>query len=214
MTEDERLVLEATQVALARSLTTMLRSTFALGRRDRTVIAIAGESGSGKSSTATSIARVLTAEGHRTVVLHQDDYFLRAPRANHAHRCADLSSVGHHEVDLALLASHVAAFRAGFDNVPAPRADAASDSFVTWRPDFVNAAVLVVEGTYVLHLEDSDIRIFLDATHEDTAERRRQRNRDVDAPIIDRILAIEHDLIAPQISRAHIVIGSDFAIRA
>ena len=214
MTASERPVPEASQFALARSITTILRSTFALGRQDRTVIAIAGESGSGKSSTATSIAHGLTAEGHPTVVLHQDDYFLRAPRANHAHRCADLSSVGPHEVDLTLLASHIAAFRIGRANVLAPRADAASDSFVTWRPDFVNAAVLVVEGTYVLHLEESDIRIFLDATHEDTAERRRQRNRDVDEPIIDRILAIEHDLIAPQASRAHIVIGSDFAIRA
>ena len=210
MTADE---FDASQSALARSLTTMLRSTFALGRQDRTVIAIAGESGSGKSSTATSIAHAMTADGHPTVVLHQDDYFLRAPRANHAHRCTDLSSVGHHEVDLTLLASHVAAFRIGRADVLAPRADAASDSFVTWRPDFVNAAVLVVEGTYVLHLDDSDIRIFLDATHEDTAERRRLRNRDVDAPIIDRILAIEHDLIAPQMSRAHIVIGRDFTIR-
>jgi uridine kinase len=44
-------------------------------------------------------------------VLHQDDYFVRPPRTNHAHRVRDLRAVGPHEVDLARLAAHVAAFR-------------------------------------------------------------------------------------------------------
>lgn len=206
--------LEAAHLALAWSLGAVLREKFARGWPDRTVIAIAGESGSGKTVTASALAHVLTAEGRATGVLHQDDYFLRPPRANHEHRCADLASVGPHEVNLALLASHVAAFRARRDEVIAPRADAASDSFLTRRLDFGAMSVLIVEGTYVLRLDDTDIRIFLEATHVETADRRRRRNRDVDAPIIDQILAIEHALIAPQASRAHIVIDREFAIRS
>ena len=73
--------------------------------------------------------------------------------------------------------------------------------------------MLVVEGTYVLQFDDMDVRIFLEATHEETAERRMLRNRDVHAPIIDRILAIEHGLIASQARRADIVIDRAFAIR-
>lgn len=214
MTPDPTYQLEAAHLALARSLGAELRKQFARGWPDRTVIAIAGESGSGKSVTATALAHVLTVDGRSTGVLHQDDYFLRPPRANHDHRCDDLGSVGPQEVNLALLASHVAAFRAGRDEVIAPRADYQSDSFLTRRLDFGALAVLIVEGTYVLRLDHTDIRIFLEATHEETAERRRRRNRDVDAPIIDRILAIEHALIAPQASRAHIVIDREFGIRS
>ncbi len=213
MTGDAPLPLEGAQLALARSLATVLHEKFPVGGTARTVIAIAGESGSGKSITATSLAQQLTADGRAAAILHQDDYFLRPPRANHDHRCSDLASVGPHEVDLALLASHVAAFRAGREALIAPRADYATDSFLTRRLDFGAMAVLIVEGTYVLRLDDADIRIFLEATHEETAERRRRRNRDVDAPIIDRILAIEHALIAPQASRAHIVIDREFGIR-
>jgi uridine kinase len=77
-----------------------------------------------------------------------------------------------------------------------------------------NADVLVVEGTYVFQLADADVRIFLEATHEDTAERRRLRNRDVDAPIVDQVLAIEHALIAPQVRQADIVIDREFRIRS
>jgi uridine kinase len=79
--------------------------------------------------------------------------------------------------------------------------------------DFSGVEALIVEGTYVLTLEDLDVGIFLDATHEDTRERRRVRNRDIDAPIIDRVLAIEHRIIAPQASRAQIVIDREFRVR-
>lgn len=212
MTTGERLVLEPRHLALARSLADLLDPQLALAGGPRPVIAVAGESGSGKSITATALAEVLHERGRRVVVLHQDDYFIRPPRANHEHRCVDLGSVGPQEVNLALLAAHVADFRAGRDAM-GPRVDYASDSFHARELPFANADVLVVEGTYVLQLADTDIRIFLEATHEDTAERRRLRNRDVDAPIVDQVLAIEHALIAPQAERAHVLIDANFAIR-
>lgn len=212
MTTGERLVLEARHLSFARTLADLLDAELGLGRVSRPVIAIAGESGSGKSITATALAEVLRERGRRVVALHQDDYFVRPPRANHEHRCVDLASVGPQEVNLALLTSHVAAFRASRD-ATGPRVDYASDSFVTGELPFANADALVVEGTYVLRLAGTDIRIFLEATHEDTAERRRLRNRDVDAPIVDQVLAIEHTLIAPQAKRAHVRIDATFAIR-
>ena len=214
MTGDERLDLEPAHLILARSLLDKLERRFGLSGEGRTVVAIAGESGSGKSISATALAAVLAARGRSAVVLHQDDYFIRPPRANHAHRIVDLSGVGPHEVRLELLASHIAGFRAGRDVPDAPRADHHTDSFVTRRLDLATASVLIVEGTYVLTLEDSDVRIFLEATHEETAERRRRRNRDVDAPIIDRFLDIEHALIALQARRADILVDRHFGIRA
>lgn len=179
----------------------------------RLTIGIAGESGSGKSVTATGLARALEESGIRTCVLHQDDYFLLPPRANHEHRCVDLAHVGPHEVNLALIQEHIAAFRGCRRDVLVPRVDYASDSFGTRSCDFSGVAALIVEGTYVLTLEDIDVGIFLDATHVDTRERRRARNRDIDAPVVDRVLAIEHRIIAPQASRAQIVVDRDFRIR-
>jgi uridine kinase len=146
-------------------------------------------------------------------VLHQDDYFHRPPRTNHEHRLRDLRRVGPHEVNLQLLASHVAAFRGARDGVTGPRVDYPANRFVTRRLDFAGVAVLIVEGTYVLQLDDLDVRVFLEATHADTRERRRLRARDVDAPIVETILGIEHDIIARQAARADIVIDRDFAVR-
>lgn len=211
MTGEELLAVEPRHLDLARALLDAIHLVLRPAL-ERPVIGIAGESGSGKSITATALAQVLGEAGRPAVVLHQDDYFVRPPRANHDHRCADLASVGPHEVNLARLAGHIADYRAGRDAM-GPRVDHAADCFRTRRLDLSTAVVLIVEGTYVLGLENIDVRIFLEATHEDTAERRRRRNRDVDAPIVDRVLAIEHALIAPQAERAHIVVDRDFVIR-
>ena len=198
---------------LARELAALLTAEYGLRTRVRPVIAIAGESGSGKSVTASSLALALSADGVRAAVLHQDDYFVRPPRANHEHRTHDLSSVGVQEVNGTLLKSHVADFRAGRDGVAVPRVDYPTDSFQLARMDFAAVAVLVVEGTYALRLVDADVRVFLEATHDDTRERRRIRNRDIDAPIIDQILEIEHDIIGAQRDLAQIIVDRDFNVR-
>jgi uridine kinase len=196
---------------LARALVRQMEAR-GLGARARTVVGVAGESGSGKSVTAASLARELGAQGHPALVLHQDDYFFLPPRANHAARERDIGHVGPGEVNLARMQEHVAAFRTGADEVDAPAVDYAADRFGTRRLDFSNVAVLVVEGTYVLGLDDLDLRIFLDATYDDTRDRRRARARDIDAPFVEQVLAIEHEIIARQAARADLIVDRDFAI--
>ncbi len=212
MTEQTRFDLEPEYRRIGESLASLLINDYGVGAGERSVIAIAGESGSGKTIAAVSLQRGLSAAGIAVTALHQDDYFRRPPRANHEHRKHDLGSVGPQEVDLELLRDHVAAFRASASNVGVPQVDYAGDRFLTSRADFSTDAALVVEGTYVLRLDDIDVRIFLEATSDDTRERRRLRNRDLHEPFVEQVLAIEHDLIAPQAAAAHIVIDRDFHV--
>lgn len=213
MSDTARFDLKPEYFRLGRSLASLLTSEYQVASTKRIVIAIAGESGSGKSVTATCLARELDAAGIPAAVLHQDDYFHRPPRANHEHRVRDLDRVGPHEVNLDLLRARIADFRAGAAEVSAPLVDYSTDGFFTQRLDFSAVCTLIVEGTYVLRLDDADVRIFLEATSDETRERRRLRNRDIVAPVVDQVLAIEHELIAPQAALAHIVIGREFDIR-
>ncbi|MEO7966617.1 MAG: hypothetical protein ABIT38_22175, partial [Gemmatimonadaceae bacterium] len=183
-----------------------------LGPAGRLVIGVAGESGSGKSITAASLAQTLNGRGVSTTTIHQDDYFILPPRTNHEQRLIDLAHVGPHEVDLARIRAHIAAFRQGRDVNDAPLVDYPSNRFIVQTLHLAGCDVLVVEGTYVLNLPEIDVRVFLEATHEDSRQRRRERNRDIDHPVIDAILGIEHDIIAPQREHAHIVIDRHFAI--
>lgn len=199
---------------VGRAIVALLVGDFDIARRERTVIGIAGESGSGKTSTAEDLAATLRGEGLTAHVLHQDDYFHRPPRTNHEHRERDLASVGPQEVDLALLAAHVASFRAGAREVVGPRVVYAENRFALDRRfDFAATRVLVIEGTYVLTLPDLDVRIFLEATHEDTRDRRRRRARDIEAPFVEEVLRIEHAIIARQAKTANVLVDRDFGVR-
>lgn len=213
MSTSERLELREEYRPLFRTLSERVLARRTRGAQGGIVVGIAGESGSGKSVTSKGLERELIEHGVRVCVLHQDDYFLLPPKQNHGHRCESLDNVGPHEVNLDLLQSHITAFRERQAHVTCPSVSYATDSFGEKDVDFSGADVLIVEGTYVLRLDDLDLRIFLEATHEDTRDRRRERARDIDAPIIDRILQIEHDIIAAQARRADVRIDRDFSVR-
>jgi len=68
-----------------------------------------------------------------------------------------------------------------------------------------SAIVLVVEGTYVAQLEPVDLRVFIDLDYRQTEQWRRLRARDPIDELTDRVLAIEHDLIRPDLKRADVV---------
>jgi uridine kinase len=209
MSNADRLAVSEQSLGLARDVIAHLG--LAEGR-GRLVVGVAGESGSGKSVVATSLARELAALGRRPCVLHQDDYFIRPPRTNHDHRMVDIASrTGPHEVRLDLIESHIAAFRAG-ETVEAPLVNYPANRFDTHTLTFADTDTLVVEGTYVLQLGGLDARIFLTATHQDTAERRRARNRDIDDPRVYQVLDIEHQLIAPQVNVADAVIDRHYVL--
>ena len=195
----------------ADALLALLRRDFGIPRTARTVIAVAGESGSGKSVTATDLASALNDAGIRTAIIHQDNYFVRPPRTNHEFRLTDLSSVGPQEVQMDLIQEQMRAFRAG-EVVSAPIVDYAGNRFLSELLDFSGADVLVVEGTYALRLDGVDIAVFLEATWKDTEGRRKARNRDIDDPFVDQVLDIEHRLIAPQRMRADILLDRDYNI--
>jgi uridine kinase len=116
-------------------------------------------------------------------------------------------------VALERLAEHVAAFRAGADGVEGPLVDYPADAFRTQRLDFGPLAALVVEGTYALQLPDLDVRVFLEATHEDTRARRRARARDEETPFVERVLELEHAIIARQAAGADVLVDREFGVR-
>lgn len=187
----------------------------ASGAEGRLVIGVGGESGSGKSETAAALAAALSDRGLPAMVLHQDDYFVRPPYTNHAWRLAGgLERIGPGEVDLVRLAAHVAAFRRGEDGVVGPRLDYANDRFLERPLDLRAARALCVEGTYVLGLPDLDARVFLAATHAETAARRAARARAAEelTPFVERVLQREHALIAPYGATADVVVDADFRV--
>jgi len=183
-------------------------------RSGRYTITVAGESGSGKSETATAIAEVLAQSDVGCVILQQDDYFVYPPKTNDRARRKDIQWVGPQEVRLDLMDQHLEAFRSGRNRIEKPLVIYEDDRITGEVLDTGKARVAIAEGTYTSLLHAVDTRVFIDRSYADTRAHREKRSRDAAEldPFIDRVLEIEHGIISAHKARADIVINKDYTV--
>ena len=205
------IVLEAHHVEAAATIVPHVLDTIA-SRPRRSVITVAGESGSGKSETGKAIADELARHGQPAVLLGQDDYFRLPPRSNDAKRRDDPTWLGPHvEVRLDLLERHLVEAIDGADEIVKPLVDYDADAIDEETIDLRNVRVVVAEGTYTSLLRHVDTRVFIARNRLDTLEHRQKRNRgsEVGDPFIESILETEHKIIAGHRQLADFVITRD-----
>ena len=176
------------------------------------IITVAGESGSGKSETGQALADALSALDLAPFVFQQDDYFDLPPRSNDRQRRQDISRVGVSEVRLDLLDEHLAAARRRDQSIAKPLVDYEADTIGEERVDLSATDVVVAEGTYTTLLTNVDYRIFIARNRLETLAARERRAREPIEPFIERVLEIEHRIIAPHRERADAVITDEYKV--
>jgi uridine kinase len=177
-------------------------------------ISVAGESGSGKSETGQALADTLNERGFRTLVLQQDDYFIYPPKTNDRTRRQDIGWVGMQEVRLDLLDAHLEQARSGVGRIVMPLVVYAEDRITAEVLSLEGVAAVVAEGTYTTALENVDTRIFIDLTYLETLQSRLERAREAQDEFLEKVLLIEHEIIAAQKPRARFIINKDFQVVA
>jgi len=183
----------------------------------RHVIAVAGESGSGKSETAQALAEALRERGLQSVILGMDDYFVLPPRSNDARRRQDPHWLGPHvEVRLGALDANLREAISGKTMISKPMVDYDANIICEETVTLEGIRVVIVEGTYTSLLKHVDTRIFIERTRQDTLEHRRKRNRGNEAgdPFIEQVLAAEHMIIAGHRHLADFLIMKDYEVVA
>lgn len=176
------------------------------------VITIAGESGAGKSELAAALAAELAGANVTSAVLQQDDYFVYPPQTNAAMRRKDIGWVGPEEVRLNALDENLRQILSGKTEVVKPLVDYDADSIGQETVDLSEIAVVLVEGTYTTLLKNVHRRVFIDRTRKDTREARALRNREPQDDFLERVLAIEHEIISAHKSQADIIVTRDYAV--
>jgi len=180
----------------------------------RFTISVAGQSGSGKSETATAVARALESQGIHSVILQQDDYFVYPPKTNDAARRNDISWVGTQEVRLDLMDEHLEAFSKGAHRIEKPLVDYEKDTILSESMETGDARVGIADGTYTTLLQNVICRVFIDRDYLATRAHREKRRRDESEldPFIDRVLEIEHEIISSHRDLANIIVNKDYSV--
>lgn len=182
--------------------------------RDKLVIGICGESGSGKSTTAKCLKMELERNGISTVILHQDNYYKFPPKENTEKRRENLDWIGVDEVNVSLLSAHIQKFKQKKSTLTVPIVDYKKNEFFQYDLNLQDTTIMIVEGVYTFFLESLDYKIFMEKNYKDTLEKRKKRTREVYSDFVEQVLEIEHTIIAPVKNLADLVVQKDYSVKS
>lgn len=202
--------LNETHLATAGEILEILKRQFPLAQKHKIAVGIAGESGSGKSVTAFALQKVLQEINIKSLVLQMDDYFTLPPKTNHENRLLSLDNIGPHEVNLKKLSGNIKDFKKGMPIIEKPLVHYRENSIRTEVLEVEECKVIIVEGTYILELEDFDYKIFIDRNYKDTYKNRMQRNRDEQSDFVEKVLDIEHRIIRNFKNNADLILDKNY----
>lgn len=163
-------------------------------KSDKLIVAIGGESGSGKSELSHVVARTLKDKKQLTKILHIDNYYKSRPEDRESWRHEHgIESVGLDEIDWDLLENHLKAFRKGKKAV-LPCIDLLTDQIDELHTDFANISVVIVDGLYPLQI-NADMKVLIDLTYHDTKKAQLLRGKEPQNEYRLNVLKREHEVV-------------------
>ncbi len=178
---------------------------------DKMVIAIGGESGSGKSELAHVISRRLKDKGELAKILHIDNYYKVSPQERTEWRKRHgVESIGLSEYDWDLINQNIAEFRESKEAV-LPCIDLLTDQEDRLITNFEGIKYLIVEGLYPLRA-DADLKIFIDLTYHETKKAQILRGKEPQNEFRLQVLQREHEVVQSLRPSADLLVTKDFDV--
>lgn len=183
-------------------------------REEKLIIAVGGESGSGKSEIAHVISDNLFKSTYelKSFILHVDDFFLLPRKERNELRVkTNLESVGISEIDQEELAYIVKKFKEGGGLTLVPIYDILTSIQHKLVVNFQNVPVLIVEGLYANSI-DGDYNIFIDRTYHDTKKYQAERGKEAMDEFRFGVLEREHQAVSQLKKKANFIIDKDYSL--
>ncbi len=170
-------------------------------------VSIAGESGCGKSETASVLAGLCNNAGYDSLILQQDDYFVYPPNTNHNTRLKEISWVGPQEVKLQLMEENIGSIKGKNGIIKKPLVIFDEDRITEEELSVAGVKVVIAEGTYTTTLKNVDLKAFINRNYRQTKKARLKRSRDPATDFLEQVLSIEHKIISAHKELAHVIIA-------
>jgi len=176
-----------------------------LPKASKKIVAIAGESGCGKSEIAYKLRVALKNRGERVKILHLDNYYEIEPvRRNSWRRDMGSSYVGLSEINWRKLKADIRSFTQD-KKATIPFIDLWTQQIDQLTTSFEGIDTLILEGLYALHAP-SDLRFFVDVTYKQTLQARKKRKKEKIDAFRNEVLQAEHLAVQSTRKRAHYLI--------
>ncbi len=175
------------------------------------VVAISGESGSGKSEMGHAVGKALKKMTISSKILHIDNYYNTLPtERTRIRKEKGVESIGYNEYRWDKINEDIDAFRTD-SKASLPCIDLITDRVDTLITDFSGISVLIIEGLYAIKAE-SDLKFFIDLTYHDTKKAQIVRGKEPENEFRLKILEQEHKVVQSLRDKVDYFITRDFLV--
>lgn len=182
-------------------------------KKEKFMIAISGESGSGKSELAHVIAKGLRKHGIMAKPVHIDNYYRIHPleRTEWRKKNGIENVVGYGEYDWDTIYRNIEDFKNDRKS-EMPCVDLVTEQVDRLTTDFKGIDMLVIDGLYAIKTEGVDLRIFLELTYHETKKAQVVRGKEPQNEYRMAVLEQEHRMVQALKPTADILISKAYEV--
>jgi len=174
------------------------------------IVAISGESGSGKSEVAHSLAQEMKKQSIRVKVIHADNYYKVPPLLRTEWRKEKgLKTVGLNEYDWSLLQRNIKDFKEDKESMM-PCIDIIPEQVDKLITDFQKIDMLIIDGLYAMNAKRVDMKIFIDLTYHETKISQIVREKETMNEFRLAVLEREHQGVLTLKPKANYIIDKNY----
>ncbi len=184
-------------------------------KKEKYIVAISGESGSGKTELTHVIAKGLRKYGIFAKPLHTDNYYNTLPleRREWRNKQGIENVVGYNEYKWDEIQKSIDDFKNNRKS-QMPCVDLVTEQVDQLITDFSEVDMLIVDGLYAIKADNIDLRIFIDLSYLETKEKHTKDSRGKE--VMDEVrwatLAQEHKMVQSLKPLADLLITKDYKV--
>lgn len=181
--------------------------------KDRIIVCVSGESGSGKSELSHCIGKDLVKiHNIPTKIIHSDNYYKIHPHIRNKWRIDNgIGSVGLDEIDWETLNGNVNDFiNSSVSKMPC--IDLVPDDIDELITDFSKVKILIIDGLYSLAVDNADLRVYIDLTYHETKKAQSDRGKENTDNLRWMILEQEHKAVLSLRDKTDVFINKDYSV--
>jgi uridine kinase len=198
-----------------RAAAKMIADHILKNRKQRMIVAISGESGSGKTELAHAIAKLMRREGIFAKLLHTDNYYKTHPLERREWRTKHgiENVVGYDEYQWDAIYKNLSDFRHGRKS-EMPCVDLVTEQVDKLTTNFSEVDMLIIDGLYAIKTESADLRVFIELTYLETKEKHTKdaRGKEVMDEARWATLGQEHKMVQALRPLADLLVTKDFEV--
>jgi len=183
-------------------------------RKPKMIVAISGESGSGKSELTHVIAKSLRKVGIFAKPIHIDNFYNTLPleRTEWRTKHGVENVVGINEYRWDKVYQVIDDFKN--DQVSTmPCVDLVTEQVDELTTNFKGIDMLIIDGIYAINTEGIDLRVFIELTYNETKRAQTDRGKEPDNPFRWSVLEQEHKAVQSIKDKADIFIDKSYQVR-